>query len=421
MQIAIFGLGYVGSTAAGCLAKQGHCVIGFDANADKVAAINAGLAPVSEPGLTELVAQGRAKGLLRAAALSDGELAACDIAFVCVGTPSRADGSQDLQAIVQVTHEIVAALDPHRNNPLTVAYRSTIRPGTIEHVIQPIFEERFGAAWAKVALLASNPEFMRETSAIEDYFNPPRIVIGTREGAPSAALDKLYEDFAAPIYRVGLREAEMVKFVDNSWHATKVAFANEIGRICQALEVPIASLHEMFIADTKLNISPAYLRPGDAFGGSCLPKDLRALNHIAGAVSVEAPLLAAALESNAAHKADRFARATEGLAVGAKVLLVGLSFKAGTDDLRESPAVDMARRLLDAGYDLAIYEPTLLAQKLVGRNLDYVNEALPMLESLLVSHEEAEAGSYQRVIACNRLIDKLAIDGAKIVDIGTME
>lgn len=420
MKIAIFGLGYVGSTAAGCIAAQGHRVIGVDVNPGKVESINSGSSPVREPGLDGLIADARAAKKIEAVCEIGDRLSECEIAMVCVGTPSGVDGAHDMSFIGQVTRSIAAALGEERKAPLTVAYRSTMRPGSMENFIRPIFRAMLGERTDSLVKLAYNPEFLRETSAIEDYFNPPRIVTGTFDAEPSPALERLYEGIEAPRFHVGIREAELTKFVDNSWHATKVAFANEIGRLCEVLEISAQAVHEIFTSDTRLNISSAYLRPGNAFGGSCLPKDVRALQHIAGDIGASTHLLESLIRSNEAHKHHQFLRTTQGLEKGAKVLLVGLAFKPETDDLRESPAVDMARKLLDAGYALDIYDPDVKPEQLVGQNLGYAFAVLPDFEHLLVPRETAEAGGYARVIATNRLADTLDLGGAPVVDISVI-
>lgn len=420
MKIAIFGLGYVGSTAAGCIASQGHSVIGVDVAQAKVDALNAGRAPVYEPGLDDLIAKAHAEGRIEAVTELNGELDDCDIAIVCVGTPSGVDGAHNMSFIAQVTRNIAEALKPGRTKPLTLAYRSTMRPGSCENIIWPIIENALGDAAADTVDLVYNPEFLREASAIEDYFNPPKIVIGTLGGKPSVNMRLLHEGIDAPVFEVGLREAEITKFVDNSWHAVKVAFANEIGRVCQNLDISARAVHEIFVSDTKLNISPYYMRPGGAFGGSCLPKDVRALQYIAADTGSATHLVDSLIRSNEAHKHHQFQKAVEGLEPGAKVLLVGLAFKVETDDLRESPAVDMARKLLEAGYELEIYDPQIEPDNLVGQNLGYAYAWLPRIDGLLVDKARAESGAHARVIATNRLVKDLAIDEARLVDVSTI-
>jgi len=420
MKIAIFGLGYVGSTAAGCIASQGHTIIGVDISDAKVAALNEGRTPVYEPGLDELIAAAHADGRITATNQLTDELDDCDIAIVCVGTPSGVDGAHNMSFIAQVTRSIAVALKPDRAAALTLAYRSTMRPGSCENIIWPIIESHLGAHAADVVELVYNPEFLREASAIEDFFNPPKIVIGTLDGRPSANMARLNAGITSPVFEVGLREAEITKFVDNSWHAVKVAFANEIGRVCQNLGISARDVHTIFKSDTKLNLSAYYTRPGGAFGGSCLPKDVRALQYIAADTGSATHLVDSLIRSNEAHKHHQFLTATQGLEPGAKVLLVGLAFKLETDDLRESPAVDMARKLLEAGYDLDIYDPKVEPDNLVGQNLGYAYSVLPRIDGLMVTQEVAESRDYARIIATNRLIDTLAIDTAKLVDTSTI-
>jgi len=416
VNIAILGLGYVGSTAAGCIASQGHSVVGVDVAQAKVDSLNAGRAPVYEPGLDELISKAHGEGRIHAVTQLAGELDDCDIAIVCVGTPSGVDGAHDMSFIAKVTRTIAEALKPDRPKPLTLVYRSTMRPGSCETIIWPIIENALGKRATDAVELVYNPEFLREASAIEDYFNPPKIVIGTLGGQPSANMAALNKGIEAPMFEVGLREAEITKFVDNSWHAVKVAFANEIGRVCQNLEISARDVHAIFKSDTKLNISAYYSRPGAAFGGSCLPKDVRALQYIAADTGSATHLVDSLIRSNEAHKHHQFLHATEGLEPGAKVLLVGLAFKMETDDLRESPAVDMARKLLEAGYDLDIYDPQIEPENLVGQNLGYAYAYLPQIDGLLVNKDVAEAREYALVVATNRLIDHLNVTAARTVD-----
>jgi len=329
MHITIFGLGYVGFTAACCIASEGHHVTGIDVSEKKVADILAGRSPIIEPGVD---------------AIGD-HLDECDLAIVCVGTPSAADGSHNMGYIADVTRQIAAALKSDRKKTLTVAYRSTIRPGSVEELIAPIFEASLGERSDEIIELVYNPEFLRESSAVQDYFEPPKIVIGTKDGQPNKAMETLNANIKVEdgkTFYVGFREAEFTKFVDNTWHAVKVAYANEIGRVCLQLGIKATQVHEIFKSDTKLNISPYYTRPGGAFGGSCLPKDVRALQYISGDAGAMTPLVDSLIRSNEAHKHRLFEHASQGLAPGAKVLMAGLAFKAGTDDLRESPNVDLA-------------------------------------------------------------------------------
>ncbi|TYC85091.1 nucleotide sugar dehydrogenase [Novosphingobium sp. BW1] len=420
MKIAIFGMGYVGCTAAACISSQGHTVVGVDVSVQKVEAIKAGRSPIHEPGIDELIASAHAEGRLTAVTEIGDELDDADIAIVCVGTPSGADGAHNMTYIVQVTRAIAAAIKPDRTKPLTVAFRSTMRPGTTDQIILPIFQSALGAAAEDVVELVYNPEFLREATAIEDYFHPPKIVLGTLSGEPSANMEALHEGIEAPIFHAGIREAEITKFVDNTWHAVKVAFANEVGRVCQQLEISAKKVHEIFVSDTKLNISPYYTRPGGAFGGSCLPKDVRALQHIAADVGANAHLFDSLMRSNDAHKHHQFSFVTQGLEPGAKVLLVGLAFKADTDDVRESPAVDLARKLLESGYELDVYDPALTTDSLIGQNLGYAYAYLPTISTLLVDKDKAEKGDYAVVISTNRLIKTLSLKSSNVVDISSI-
>lgn len=420
MKIAILGLGYVGCTAAGCIASQGHHVIGIDVNPGKVDTLNSGRSPVYEPGLDDLIGKARAEGRLEAVTEIGDKLDDCDIAIVCVGTPSGVDGAHNMSYIVQVTRAIASSIKPDRANPLTVVYRSTMRPGTTEQMILPIFRSLVGEDCDRVIELVYNPEFLREATAIEDYFNPPKIVLGTIGAEPSEKMVALHEGIDAPIFHVGIREAEITKFVDNTWHAVKVAFANEVGRVCQNLDISARQVHQIFVSDTKLNISAYYTRPGGPFGGSCLPKDVRALQHIAADTGAQTHLVDSLLRSNDAHKHHQFLQATQGLEPGARVLLVGLSFKADTDDLRESPAVDMARKLLDAGYALDIYDPQLKPESLIGQNLGYAYAILPSIDGLLVDKATAQSRDYAVVVATNRLIKDLDLGATRIVDVSAI-
>ena len=417
MKIVIFGMGYVGCTAAACISSQGHNVVGIDVSKKKVDTINDGLSPIHEPGIDELFAKAHAEGRLCAATQVGEHLHDADIAIVCVGTPSGPDGAHNMSYIVQVTRAVAGAVNVNRSTPLTVAYRSTMRPGTTDQIITPIFRSALGQGASQIVELVYNPEFLREATAIEDYFNPPKIVLGTVDGVPSKNMEALHEGIDAPIFHVGIREAEITKFVDNTWHAVKVAFANEVGRVCQKLDISASTVHKIFISDTKLNISPYYTRPGGPFGGSCLPKDVRALQHIAADVGANTHLVDSLMRSNDAHKHHQFTTVTQAIAPGAKVLLVGLAFKAETDDLRESPAVDLARKFLEAGYDLHIYDPALKPENLVGQNLGYAYAYLPTIDALLVDKEMAESTAYDLVVGTNRLFEELALESDKVINV----
>lgn len=423
MKVAVFGLGYVGFTAMCCVASEGSHVVGIDVSEQKASAIRDGCSPIVEPQLDEMLADGLAARRIEAVTEIGSHLDDADLAVVCVGTPSAPDGSHNMDYIANVARQIAGALldGGPRAVPLCVAFRSTVRPGTMEDLVWPIFRMVLGDVARERVEVVYNPEFLREGSAVKDYFAPPKIVIGTEDGSPSAAMDRLNAGIEAPVFNVPYREAEITKFVDNTWHAVKVTFANEIGRACLNLGISAQKVHEIFISDTKLNISPYYLRPGGAFGGSCLPKDVRALQHLASDSGAAVHLVDSLIRSNEAHKHRIFEFVTEGLEPGAKILLAGVAFKAGTDDLRESPNVDLARKLLETGFDLEIFDPAIDATKLVGANLGYVYKTLPRLQKILVDAETANKTRYNRVIAANATIDLLDLSQhTDVRDIGRL-
>ncbi|WP_395396253.1 nucleotide sugar dehydrogenase (plasmid) [Novosphingobium sp. BL-8A] len=415
MQIAVFGMGYVGLTAAACLARSGHMVSGVEVNEAKVAELNAGGCPISEPGLHDLLREGRELGLLSYTQKAGDLVNQCDMAIICVGTPSGPDGAHNMNYIAEVSRQIAAAVTSNRPRPLTVVYRSTIRPGTLDTLVMPIFEAELGDRLPQTIELVYNPEFLREATAIDDYFHPPKIVIGTADGHPSKNMTALYEGIEAPTFVTRFREAEFTKFVDNTWHAVKVAFANEIGRTALKLGISARKVHEIFVADTKLNISSYYMRPGGAFGGSCLPKDVRALQYIAADVGAHTVMIDAVLRSNENHKYFLFQYVRDNVAPGGKVLLAGLSFKADSDDLRESANLDLARKLLEAGYELSVYDPTLVPSKLIGQNLGYAYSQLPALNRLFVPREAAESEEWDLAIDSIGMIADLKINARKHV------
>lgn len=415
LRIAIVGLGYVGVTAAACLSSQGHTVFGVDVNEAKVSAINLGRSPIVEPGVAELIRSAVAEGRLSASSnLPD--LAEIDLVIVCVGTPSAADGSHNMTFIAESARQIATAAAANSSR-LTVAFRSTFRPGTSENLIVPIFDEAVGPDFAERIDLVYNPEFLRESTAVADYFHPPKIVVGTQGGRHSEVMATLHEGLDAPVFETGFREAEITKFVDNSWHAVKVAFANEVGRVCAAYDVDASIAHEIFISDTKLNISPYYTRPGGAFGGSCLPKDVRAMQSIARTANVEVQLLNSLLETNASHKAFQLNRVIEAATPGCSILLVGLAFKAGTDDMRESPNVDLAVGLVARGYEVRILDPFVHTSSLMGQNLGHVMTELPNLRALLIEEKDISSRDFDLVVLNNAPSDSLAFGTAPVLDL----
>jgi len=421
MKVIIFGLGYVGFTAGCCIASQGHTVVGIDVNEKKVTDINLGKSPIIEPQVTDLLSAARAAGTFEADTEIGSHMDGADLALVCVGTPSAPDGSHNMGYIVDVTREIAQTVKQRDLPGISVAYRSTIRPGTMDELILPILASVLGDTELNRIDVVYNPEFLREGSAVADYFSPPKIVIGTRDGTPNAAMTTLNEGIDAPCFHVCFREAEITKFVDNSWHAVKVAFANEIGRTCLANGISAQQVHQIFVSDTKLNISPYYLRPGGAFGGSCLPKDVRALQYVAVDTGVNLPLINSLLRSNEAHKHALFDWAVAGLEPKARILMVGIAFKAGTDDLRESPNVDLARKIMAAGHSLDVFDPSVKADMLVGANLGYAFSVLPMLDQLLVDRDHVAAATYDRVLVNNATDKGLTLPhGVKVLDVGSL-
>lgn len=414
MKIAIYGLGYVGFTAACCLAKEGHQVVGVEVSADKVREINEGVSPIVEPEVDVLLEEALSNSLLEAHTTLE-DLSEVDLAIVCVGTPSTTDGSHNMSYIAEVSRQIASRISVDRANPLTVVFRSTFRPGTIKTLVAPIFQSYLGDTHANAVELIYNPEFLRESTAVYDYFHPPKIVVGTKTGACSEIMDSLHENLDAPVFYTKYEEAEITKFVDNTWHAVKVAYANEIGRVCHRMGISAKSIHEIFVSDTKLNISPYYTRPGGAFGGSCLPKDVRALQYISQDIGVNTQLINSLLQSNEAHKSYQTEDIIRALPPGGRILLVGLAFKEKTNDLRESPNVDIARKLLERGYQLSVYDPALKNSNLRGQNFGYAYTHLPSVGNILIDKSEAEEGPWDLVVASNNIIDDIDVSGFPLI------
>lgn len=379
-RIAVFGLGYVGAVSAACFADRGHTVIGVDVNPDKVERMNAGKAPILEEGIDELTARVVESGALRATTDVEAAVAETDLALVCVGTPSNAAGGLEtvyLERVMQSLGESIAK----NERSYSVVVRSTCLPGTSEATLIPILEAASGRTVGDGLGYATNPEFLREASSIKDFYDPPKTVIGTKDDATADLVAELYAGLPGPVYRVPVKVAEMTKYVDNSFHALKVAFANEIGTIAAEVGIDSHQLMDVFKSDTKLNISPAYLTPGFAFGGSCLPKDVRAILHLTRHLDLETPLLGSILPSNTVQIDRAYDEIMES---GARsVGIFGLSFKAGTDDLRESPLVALAERLLGRGKELMIWDEQVQTSALVGANRTFVDERIPHLHRLM--------------------------------------
>jgi len=357
-ELAIIGLGYVGAVSAACLASRRYRVIGVDRDAEKVNAMNAGHSPILETGLEELIGRAASAGWLRACAALRPAIGASDISFICVGTPSLASGEVDLSALRGVAHELGQALRESRGYHLVVV-RSTVPPGTTRNLVMPILERESGRVCGTDFGLCFQPEFLREGLAITDFFAPPKTVIGGIDARSTETLAALYVGLDAPMLRTSLEVAETVKYVDNTWHALKVTFANEIGRICLCLEVDGQEVMGIFVRDTKLNLSPAYLRPGFAFGGSCLPKDVRSLCSIASSYQIKVPLLQSILPSN--EMQIRHALRLIERSGARRIGFLGVTFKTGTDDLRESPQIELIARLLDTDAELRLHDPYVTA------------------------------------------------------------
>lgn len=384
-RVAIFGLGYVGSVTAGCLARNGHRVIGVDIAESKLNDIRSGRAPLGEKGLDELIGQAVDTGSLTVTSDALEAVKSSDLSLVCVGTPSLDNGALTTDHLERVCEQIGRALTQCEPNHV-VCIRSTMLPGTLNNLIRPTLEKASGLVADKDFHVAVNPEFLREGSAIQDFDQPPKIVIGTNSKHAGNVIREINTDVDAPVFEIPAEVAELVKCVDNAWHATKITFGNEVGQLCRIANVDSHALIDVFLADTQLNISPAYLRPGFAFGGSCLPKDLRALNYFARHADTDLPVLQKVLQSNTLQ-IERVAQRilSEGRR---KVGMFGLSFKVGTDDLRESPLVRLAEILIGKGCELQIYDPHFDPSKIMGANKEYMEDRIPHVGKLLVTEPD---------------------------------
>ena len=399
MRISIFGLGYVGTVSAGCFASDDHEVVGVDPVQTKVDLINAGQSPIIEAGLTQIVSAAVSQGRLRATCDQNQAIRETDLSFVCVGTPSQMNGNLDSTSVRRVCELIGAALKEKQTRH-TIVIRSTVLPGTMRNVVIPTLEQYSGMKAGVDFGICNNPEFLREGSAVNDFNSPPKTVIGEFEQESGNALVSLYEKLDAPLIRTTIETAEMVKYVDNCWHAVKIGFANEIGNFCDAVNVDAEAVMDIFCQDKKLNISPAYLKPGFAFGGSCLPKDLRALSYQARMHDLQLPILNAVLPSNEMQIARgvRAVMDSGNLRIG----ILGFSFKAGTDDLRESPVIEVIERLIGKGYDLRIYDRNVNLAALIGANRDFILNRIPHISRLMVPTIEDALAHAQTVVIGNR-------------------
>lgn len=385
MKISIFGMGYVGAVSAGCLANDGHEVIGVDPNQTKVDLINSGKTPIIEKDIGEMVEKAVQGKLLRATTNVREAVFGTEISLICVGTPSQLNGNLDLTYVRRVCEEIGTAMK-EKNGFHVVVARSTMLPGSMRNVVIPALEQYSGKTAGKDFGVCNNPEFLREGTAVYDYDNPPKTVIGETDVGAGDVLVKLYEKMEAPMVRTDVETAEMVKYTDNNWHAVKVAFANEIGNLSKALGIDGHKVMDIFCKDVKLNLSPYYMKPGFAFGGSCLPKDVRALTYKAKSLDLELPLLRSLMPSNQLQVQKGLDMVT---AYGRKRIgILGFAFKAGTDDLRESPLVEVIESLIGKGYEMKLYDRNVNLAALTGANRDYILNHIPHISRLMVEKME---------------------------------
>lgn len=391
MKVSIFGMGYVGTVSGACLAEMGHTVIGVDINEAKVAAINAGDAPVIEEGIGDLIKSGQASGRLSATTDAAAAVRATDVSLISVGTPSASDGGQHLDGLDAVVKSIGRCVG-EKDSPHCVVVRSTVMPSTTEERILPALVESSGRDLGRGLSVAFNPEFLREGAAVKDFHHPPFTVIGSPDERGADTVEQLYTSIDAPVFRTSPRVAEAVKYACNSYHALKITFANEMGTLFKSLSVDSNEAMKIFMEDQDLNISTAYLRPGFAFGGSCLPKELRAISYLARQHNVRLPMLTHLLESNENHIARAFEMVQR--RGRRRVALFGLAFKPNTDDLRESPLVTLAETMLGKGLELAIYDNSIEIGRLTGSNREFIEREIPHLERIMAkSPEEALEGA----------------------------
>lgn len=423
MNVCVVGLGYVGCVSAACFAEFGHQVVGVDANPGKVRLVSQGIAPIVEDRISELMKEQVLKGCLTATTDLNAAVIKSELVLVCVGTPSSPDGSLDFSQIERSCVEIGTALK-NKKAYTSVVIRSTVLPGVVQEIAMPTLEAYSGKKIGKDFGFALNPEFLREGTAVYDFYHPPKTVIGEVDKKTGDLLEAFYQSLPAPLIRIGIAEASMIKYADNAFHAIKVAFANEIGRLCKKFDIDSRIVMNVFVQDTKLNLSPVYLRPGFAFGGSCLPKDIRAITRHARHADVKLPLIEAALESNSEH--IQFATDIVKKDSSKRVGILGISFKEGTDDLRESPVVELAQRLLDEGYKLSIFDKNVSTARKNGSNNDYLKKNVPDLEKMLTDSVEDVLNESDVVIIGNRNKEHEVVlgelrNGHRIVDLSGLE
>jgi GDP-mannose 6-dehydrogenase len=418
LRVSIFGLGYVGTVCAGCLAQDGHEIIGVDPVQTKVELINSGNSTIVEAEIGQLIAEAVESGTLRATDQAADAIDNSELSFVCVGTPSQINGNLDLAHVRHVCEQIGRALRNKRERH-TIVIRSTILPGSMRNIIIPVLEEHSGKKAGTDFGVCNNPEFLREGSAVKDFRCPPKTVIGELDRSSGDALSALYSNLDASMIRTDLETAEMIKYIDNSWHALKIGFANEIGILCKSFSVDAHKAMEIFFMDTKLNISPAYLLPGFAFGGSCLPKDLRALAYAAKSHDLELPILNSILPSNDLQVARGLKLIME---KGKKRIgILGFSFKPGTDDLRESPMIEIIERLTGKGYDVRIYDRNVQIASLVGANRDFILNRIPHISRLMVESMDAVLNHAETIVIGHKekefeKVPELLSEGQSLVD-----
>jgi GDP-mannose 6-dehydrogenase len=424
MRVAVFGLGYVGSVSGACLARMGHDVTGVDANAAKVAMVKEGIPPVIEEGLSDLFSEVAKRGKFCATGDWKEAIAASDLALVCVGTPSSPNGSLSTDVVERVCEQIGAALAV-KERYFVVAIRSTVLPGTVQRLVIPILEKTSGRIAGRDFGVCMVPEFLREGTSVKDFFDPPRTVIGEYDCRSGETVAALFQGIRAPLVRTSIKVAESLKYADNAFHALKVTFANEIGSICKAAHCDSHEVMKIFCMDNKLNLSPYYLKPGFAFGGSCLPKDLRALTYHARSMDIPTPLLDSILVSNRKQieHVTTLLQRHKGRSLG----FLGLSFKHGTDDLRESPILEVIETMIGKGFQVGIYDEFVSIASLVGANKEYIQKEIPHVSSLMRSSPEdlvndsdvvivsTASGHFQEVLARTNRPNQVVVDLVRII------
>lgn len=420
MRISVIGLGYVGTVTATCLARDGHDVVGIDMDPTKLELLSEGKAPIIEEGVEEITKEAADSGRMTVTDKLDATIAKSELIFVCVGTPSAANGSQDLTAVRRVAEQIGTALRNCEGYPVVVL-RSTVYPGSTEGIVQPVLEEHAQGAVGEAFGLCFQPEFLREGSSVKDFYNPPFTVVGSDCDRSADRIRQLFGDFPGEFVKTSCRAAEMLKLTCNVFHALKISFANEVGRLAKSLAVDSREVMELVCMDKSLNIAPTYMRPGFAYGGSCLPKDLRAMLYLARTNDVELPVMQGVQGTNGVHiqhAADLV------MAAGSrKVGMVGLSFKPGTDDLRESPLVTLAETLIGKGYELRIHDPAVNLARLIGSNKRFIDDTIPHIETMLTDTlEKTLAHADVLVVGQNHaelgsLLDARGADAPVIIDL----